>query len=388
MKFNKAFFSLIGLFGLLPQLQAQDSTVPRLLNDMTIQIEASQAVNDMYNFKFDYAERQFRWLRQKYRWHPLPHFLLGLSEWWKIAPAIENESHDAKFLAYMDSSIHYAEKLLEKEPDNVEAAFFLSASHGFKGRLYSERRNWTKAAASGKTALRYLDQSSGQNDLSPEFLFGDALYNYYAVWIPENYSLLKPILMFMKKGDKEMGIQQLKEVANNAFYTRTEAQMFLMRILAIEESDPNAALPVAEYLWNTFPDNAYFHRFYARLLYTTGRYAMAERVSLELLFKVDQDFVGYEATSGRYAAFFLGQIYETFRDPARARFYYRKAIEYAEMIEAYDSGYYLYALLNLAEIEKQAGNEKEAKVYLRQIKKNAKRKHPAHKRARNNLKEM
>ena len=57
-----------------------------LLSDMQVQIEATEAVNDMYNFKFEKAEQQFRWLKQKYAWHPLPYFLLGLSEWWKIMP--------------------------------------------------------------------------------------------------------------------------------------------------------------------------------------------------------------------------------------------------------------------------------------------------------------
>ena len=57
-----------------------------------------------------------------------------------------------------------------------------------------------------------------------------ALYNYYAEWISENYAILRPVLMFFPDGNKELGIKQLKTVANNAFYTRTEAQYFLMRI--------------------------------------------------------------------------------------------------------------------------------------------------------------
>ncbi|MCH9029075.1 MAG: tol-pal system protein YbgF, partial [Bacteroidetes bacterium] len=57
-----------------------------LISDMKIQIETTEAVNNLYNFKFEKAEMQFRWLLQKYDWHPLPYFLLGLSEWWKILP--------------------------------------------------------------------------------------------------------------------------------------------------------------------------------------------------------------------------------------------------------------------------------------------------------------
>lgn len=383
----KTFTTTFLLFLCLHAVMAQEAQkAPQLLSDMNVQIEATQAVNDMYNFKFERAEKQFRWLKQKYPWHPLPYFLLGLSEWWKIAPNIEVEKYDDKFIAYMDTSIVLAERLYEREEENIEAAFFLSAAHGFKGRLYAERKSWGKAASAGKSSLDYLEISRGQHDLSPEFLFGDALYNYYSVWVPDNYPLLKPILMFFKKGDKALGIRQLKEVSNYAFYTRTEAQFYLMRILSIEEKNPAAALPISDYLAKTFPDNAYFQRYHARLLYTLGRYRQAEEVSLDIMAKIDSNMVGYEATSGRYASFYLGQIYGLYQEQEKAKQYYQRAVSFGEETEAYESGYYLYALLELAKIADKEKNKKESRDYLRQIKQHAKRKHPAHKAARDYMK--
>jgi hypothetical protein len=51
---------------------------------------------------------------------------------------------------------------------------------------------------------------------------------------------LRPFLILFDKGDKERGLEQLREVAHNAFYTRTEAQYWLMRILFTEENDYQA----------------------------------------------------------------------------------------------------------------------------------------------------
>ena len=364
-------------------LKAQDTTI--LLSDMNVQMDATQAVNDMYNFKFRKAEQQFRWLKQQYPTHPLPYFLMGLSQWWKIAPNIDEKRYDQSLVAYMDTVIMLSEKIYAEQEGNVEAAFFLSAANAFKGRLYAERREWSKAAVVGKNALKYLEDSRGQHELSPEFLFGDALYNYYSVWIPENYPLLKPILWFFTKGDKALGISQLQEVSRNAFYTRTEAQMFLMRILAIEEGKPYEALHVSQYLAETFPDNPYFQRFYARLLYSNGKLNKTEEVSLDILAKIDSGMVGYEATSGRYAAFFLGEVYSRKRMMDEAKQYYQRAVEFGEEAEAEESGYYLYSLLNLAEIAEKEGEKRLAKNYYRQVKKYAKRSHPAHKEARRRL---
>lgn len=356
-----------------------------LLENLKVQIEATEAVNDLYNFKFKSAERQFNWLKQRYPDHPLPYFLLGLSEWWKIMPNPDNEIYDEGFIAYMDSAIVKAEYRFKNDMDRVEAAFFLAAAYGFKGRLYSDRRSWGKATVAGKSALKYLDISKKSEYLSPELLFGEALYNYYSVWIPENYPALKLVLMFFEKGDKELGLQQLQEVANNAFYTRTEAQLFLMRILNNEEKRSREALPIAEYLIGTYPDNAYFHRFYARMLYSMGLRNKLEPVAKEIIARIDSGQVGYEATSGRYASFFLGEMYKVRKDKEQAKIYYLKTIQFAEDIEAFDSGYYIYALLNYGILINEE-DRKTAVIYFEKVRKITKRKHSANKRATEYLK--
>ena len=358
-----------------------------LLNE-SIQIEITEAVNNMYNFKFQEAEREFRWLKYRYPNHPLPDFLLGLSEWWKIMPNIENERYDDRFLLYMDSTIYKAEKMLDKNEDDKEASFFLAGAYGFKGRLHSERKSWRKATVAGSSALKYLNLSRDENAdfFNPELMFGDALYNYYSVWIPENYPLLKPILVFFRKGDKQLGIDQLREVSRNSFYSRTEAQYFLMRILYSEEKDIEGGYQIAEYLYNTYPDNAYFHRYFTMLTYLRGRTAETERLSLRILENLDAGMPGYEAISGRYASFFLGQIHEARNNKVQAMEYYSKAISFGEESESQESGYYIYSLLNLGKIQAGLGNKKEAKNYFAQVRKFAKRKHPAHKEAREFLK--
>lgn len=350
--------------------------------DKQVQIEATEAVNAMYNFKFIEADIQFRWFRFKYPNHPLPYFLLGLCQWWKMQPDLENRIYDEGFLAYMDTTIMKAEALKRKDPGNVEAAFFLAAAHGFTGRLHSERKHWRKAAFAGKAALDNLQFSKGNDTLSPEFLFGDALYNYYSVWIPENYKSLRFIMAFFPKGDKELGLRQLRQVALNAFYTRTEAQLFLARIYANEEEQPVKAFPFAEYLAKTFPDNAYFHRMYARLCYYLGKNEEAERESKEILRKIEAGYPGYEATSGRYASFFLGYIYRYSKyDKQTAKKYFEKCVEFTTMNKAFESGYYLNSLLQLMYLEDEENNKEKAIEYAKRIKEMAEKDHSTYRQA-------
>jgi tetratricopeptide (TPR) repeat protein len=378
-------------FASTAQTVAKKDTIVILINDVTVQLQCTQALNDLYNFKFPEAEKTFNSLKKDFGWHPLPYFLMGLIEWWKIMPNTKDQSHDETFLAYMDTTISVAERLHDQLPAyKAEAAFFMAAAYGFKGRLYSdeERKNWRKAASAGKDALDYLEESKSAQNLSPELLFGDALYNYFSVWVPENYPALKPLLWFFPKGDRALGLKQLKEVSYNAFYTRTEAMVWLMRILNSYENDQFQALQISKYLIENYPDNPYFHRYYARMLYSMGRFSDADPVCREILHRIDSGMVGYEATSGRYAAFFLGQIMESRKLLDDAKGYYERCVKYAEQIGSTDSGYYLYSLIALGEISEQQGDKAKAKRYFKMVKDKADRKDEAFKDAKRRLKKI
>ena len=354
-----------------------------LLLDFKLQIEITDAVDHLYNFNFHQAEVEFNWIKYNYPNHPLPYFLLGISTWWQMLPGLDYDtSLDEELLSYMDSTIYMAEKLLEEDKENIEAGFFLAGAYGFKGRLLSERKSWRRATNAGRLALKYLKKIRGNVTFSPEILFGDGLFNYYSIWIRENYPMLRPVLMFFPKGDKALGIEQLKEVATNAFYTRVEAQYFLMRILAFEEKNTAEALRLSKYMYNRYPNNPYFHRFYTRMLYSSGRFNETEKEALDILAKLDSGQMGYEAMSGRYASFYLGHIYRGRRELAAAKKYYLKTLQFGEETASQDAGYYLFASLHLAEIYDKEGDSSKALELIKEIRKNARRKDAVYKRAR------
>ncbi|WP_247235742.1 lipopolysaccharide assembly protein LapB [Telluribacter sp. SYSU D00476] len=380
----------------LPQAQAQlyssaelDKNYDMLLKNPGVQIEATEAINLLYNYKFDEADKEFRWLKYRYPNHPMPHFLMGLAEWWKIVPNTENTAYDDRLIAQMDSSIALAEKLYEERDNKVEPAFFLAASYAFKARLYSERKMWTKATFAGKNSLKYMDQSKGNAELSPELLFGDGIYNYYAEWIPKEYPLLKPILVFFPKGNKKLGAQQLERVANNAFYTRVEARYFLLQIYSME-NEYGKAYEMAKYMWQTFPDNPYFERYFCRTAFVTGHMAEAQQAASNILDKINRGMPGYEGVSGRNAAYVLAYYnHNYFRNYDEAKKYYQQAINYSVQTKSLNAGYYVSSLLGLGKVAEAEKDLDEAQRYYKLALDKADRKSSQHdeaKKAIDNLK--
>ncbi len=385
-------FALIFIFTLKPVSAQEDKAEIRypkelLLTNMQIQMELGNAMNLLYNFKFEEAEREFLFFKEKYPKHPMPYFLLALNVWWQIMPNEEIEVYDEKFLGYLNECISLAEGIHKENPENDEPYFFLSAGYALKARINSIRGHWAKAIGNTRSSLGYLkDVRKEVGELSPEFLLGDALYNYYSVWIPENYPILRPVLAFFRKGDKELGLQQLKKVANNAYYTRTEAQYFLSQIYINEEEKPAEALPITEYLVQTFPDNAYFQRTYAGLCFVLGHFAEMETHSLLILEKMDKGMPGYEAICGRYANYFLGYVSKTRGDTKKAKDYFEKSVAFSEQVGHFKYGYYHASLAYLAEMANQEKDYIKAASYYVKLKKYTKNSENYHKTAKDYIK--
>lgn len=381
-------FLFLMAFQVKAQANGGDST-KYLLLDFALQLEITDAVDEMYNFNFHKAEVEFNWIKYNHPEHPLPYFLYGISTWWQMLPNLEKESPlGEEFLAYMDTTVTKARAMLKQDDENIEAAFFLAGAYGFKGRYLSEKKSWGKAANAGRLALKYLKRIKGNESFSPEILFGDALFNYYSIWIRENYPSLKPILFFFPKGDKELGIKQLEEVATNAFYTRVEAIHFLMRIKAFEQKKTREAMRLAERMRAKYPNNPYFHRFYTRMLYNLGRFKENEEESLEILRLKEEGVFGYGEANARYATFFLGYANKRRGNWEKAEEYYLQSMDYARELDLEDSGYNIFAAMQLAEHYVSGKKYDAADPLLEMVRKNTKRKNANNKKAKKLQKEI
>ncbi|WP_240047085.1 tol-pal system protein YbgF [Hymenobacter nivis] len=341
-----------------------------LLLDPDIRGELGGAVANLYNFKFDRAERQFRSLRRRYPHHPMPYFLLGLNVWWKMMPSnFTDTKYDRLFLAYMDTTIAQAKRRYDADDKNYEACFFLAAAYGFEARLFGERSSYAKASLYSKRALNYLERSREANGLSPEFLLGQGLFNYYADVITEAHPWLKPVLVFFPKGNRVLGLQQVRTVATEGFYTRTEAKIQLIDMLqSTREKNPLGALQICAGLLAEFPDNAYVQREYAKLCFVTGNIGAGEAVSRQMLEKISLGLPGYEATSGRYAAYYMGYYNQfIYHNLTAAKDYYLRCIVFAEVSGQTQQRYYSYANGNLAKIALQEHDAPAARRYYQAV---------------------
>lgn len=273
------FLTLMFGFGFV---KAQEDAVKSdlLMINMRVQMECSEAIDSLYNGNFLVAEKQFGWLQEQYPNHPLGDFLMALSQRWKIMPNDEETKYDEKFYYYLEETITKAKKLYKKDKENPELNFFLAAAYGFKAQRLAENGKILAAIGPSEKASDYIVKNLDLgNEYGPEFLYGIGLYNYFREWIPMYKRSLKPIIMTFRKGDMELGIKQLNEVANLSFYSRIEALVTLMDIYSeygIYDKNKNKfkkwgdAYDISKSLYLTYSNNKYFERRYAELSMLSG----------------------------------------------------------------------------------------------------------------------
>jgi len=279
------------------------------ITDPNFDLHTKQGIDLVYNLEFERAEQEFQRLVAAYPQHPAGYFFIAMVDWWRILMDIDNESLDDRFIAKLDVVIDKCDSILDVNPDDVTALFFKGGSLGFRGRLRANRGSWVKAANDGRLALPIVQRAYKIAPENFDILLGIGIYNYYAEAIPEQYPIVKPLMIFFPSGDKKKGVEQLTLAAANAKYAATEAGYFLLQLNYTHEKQFDKALDISQKLFARFPNNVVFHRYVGRCFVSLGQWEKARLTFDNILSRCGNPkpaLVGYSGSAKREALYYLG----------------------------------------------------------------------------------
>ncbi len=277
------------------------------IGDAEAEAHIARGIDNIYNLAFDSARAEFRQVAKSHAQHPAGLFFLATAEWWNILIDIDNTSRDERLLSLLDRVIDLCDQRLDDNEDDVAALFFKGGALGFRGRLHGNRSDWIKAANDGREALPIVQRAYKLAPENKDILLGIGIYNYYAAIIPDQYPIVKPFMFFFPTGDRQKGLQQLRQASERARYASIEATYFLMQVLQNYERKPVEALPLALDLHQRFPDNVLFHRYAGRCYASLGQWEEMKKIFSDILGRVDRQTTGYHAVAEREARYYLGQ---------------------------------------------------------------------------------
>ena len=323
----------------------------------------NNGIKQIYNIKFTEAEKTFRSVMADYPQHPAGRFFIAMIDWWKILLDPDNESYDEIFFQKLEDVIYQCDQILDKNPKDVDALFFKGGSIGFRGRLRAFRESWLKAADDGREALPIVEEAASLDPNNMDVQLGFGIYNYYAAVIPSENPLIKPLMIFFPDGDKEKGIQQLKNTAFNGKFAKYEARYFLMTLYYRYENNSLLADAYANMLTSDFPDNPVFEKWRGRIAVRRGDYQSVDSIFNSVINKSDKKMFGYNTpNSVREAAYYLGSNLKNNGYLDSAKVYFQKCIQESQKIDedGEESGFQVNAYVYLAQIEELLNHKDEA----------------------------
>jgi tetratricopeptide (TPR) repeat protein len=360
---NLLQISLIAIFAVslfTSHAKAQDARYDSLV---------TSGIKQIYDIKLVEAEATFRKLITDYPNKPAGKFFIAMIDWWKILLDPDNESYDDMFFKKLEDVIDQCDQLLDKNPDNVDALFFKGGAIGFRGRLRAFRESWFKAADDGKEALPLVERAGQLDPKNVDVQLGYGIYNYYASVLPEKYPVLKPVMWFLPKGDKSKGLVQLGYVSRDGKYAKYEAQYFLMNIFYSYEDKPYEAEKYAHLLTTQFPDNPNFERWMGRIYAKEGRWNWASATFANVLKKSGKGLVGYTFPAvKREALYYVGLEYKQEGKLDSAKIYFQQCADISYKIDKDgESGFLVNTTLYLGNIYDSQNNRAKAIEYYKKV---------------------
>lgn len=338
--------------------------LPLKVNSQTSDLDSLiySGIKDIYNINFENAETKFRRIIADHPHHPAGRFFLAMIDWWRVMLDPDSEEYDDIFFQKIEDVIFQCDEILKKDPTNVDALFFKGGAIGFRGRLRAYRESWLKAADDGREALPIVERAANLDPDNLDVQLGFGIYNYYAEVIPNEYPLLKPLMLFFPKGDKQKGIQQLNNTAMHGKFAKYEARYFLLTLYYSYENDPYKADEYADLLINDFPNNPTFQRWKGRISVRKADYGTAYRIFSEVLKKADENQLGYNTNRvKREAAYYVGMYFKNLMQADSARHYFNLSAEYSSKIDKGEhSGFLVNAVLYSGMMSDLFGNREEA----------------------------
>ncbi|MGD8427743.1 MAG: hypothetical protein PVH63_08920 [Balneolaceae bacterium] len=284
--------------------------VPELINNPQFRPDAQAAVDSIYNFNFDGAEKQLSSWKEKYPQHPLWTLLDGMKFWWEVLSDLDDTSHDEQFYHMMKKADYEAGKLLHDDPSNADGLIIKVISNGYIARQYSNRSEWVTSlnyARKALSAYNYLKElQPGLADLK----LAEGLKLYYSAYLPEEYPIVKTVSWFLPEGDKQKGLRLLREASTQAIFARAEAKYFLGNISYNYENNYGIAVRYFEQLQRQYPRNNYYTRILVKSYYKQHRFGEALRFIDKTLERWNDNHLPHEKVMQEELLTWKGQILE------------------------------------------------------------------------------
>ena len=329
----------------------------QILRDSTSSNLIKKGIEDIYNFRFEEADKVCETISRLYPNHPIGYLFNGILTYWKNYPLRQSSNERVNYESDMRKCI----ELCEAKHNSSNEAELLLANLCARGMLllfYADNDLSNEVIPLATSTYGPIRRSFNFTSIYNDFYFFTGLYNYYREAYPDAYPLYKTFAFLFPKGDKRKGLKELQIASQNSIFLKAESASFLASIYLGFDNDYPEASKYSSYLHNLYPSNIAYLAAYIKSLLLVKQYEEAEK-----LINIYKPIT----TSSYFQAqleIFNGILNEKkYSDPDSAEQDYKNGIKSLSSFGKYGLEYTAYAYFGLSRIYSEKGDRKSSKIF-------------------------
>src|SRR5262245_1775800 len=225
-----------------------------LYNDDAADRLIRQTMQSSYNLQLTEARAAANSLKEKYPDHPAGYTLLAETYWWEAQMDPGNSKIADTYYNAQKQAVEKGEAALENPRyAKIEVTAYLASAHGSYARFkVTQEEAYFGALRAGLRAHKYAEQVYEMDKSYYDIYVGVGAFNYFSGALP---APIKPFAWLIGvRGNRDVGIDQLKTAMTSARYSQTEARIVYYTAMLQDKNWPEA-FRTLERLRADYPQN-------------------------------------------------------------------------------------------------------------------------------------
>lgn len=282
-----------------------------------------KGIDCIYNSEFIEADKYLDEINARYPGHPGTDLYKSIMIYYRNYPLVPA---DPQFKTYEKLLASCIEKCERKENwiDNPEMLLTNLCARGLLLTGYSTNSMNNEIFPIARSIYKGIRKSFDYKHVYPDFSYFTGLYDYYSEAYPEVHPIFKPLAALFPDGNRQAGLRDLVNAAENSIFLAPEAYSLLSWVHIYYENNIPAAEKYCRTICEKYPANLMFRGECIKILLMQKKYGEAEKI-ISLSENIRHQFF-----EGQLFVF-MGIVQEKkYRNYVKAKSFYEEGIRYLE----------------------------------------------------------
>jgi hypothetical protein len=246
---NKLIFNFTIVFSAILFFQITLNAQPKSLKKI------SSGLNSLYNFHFDFADKDFQDFININPEHPAGYYFKSIKKLWFYLDS-KNEKYLNEFIDYTDTSLYKAELFLQKDSVDVFSYYILGLVYFQRAVAHTRSEEYLSSLWATKMFQYYFNKIISMDSTYFDAYMCLGLYNFAVSQAPRSWKWALDLTGI--EGDKKVGLEYLKLASKKGRYSKVDAQFYLSQLYSEFFLNFKESEKYLKSLVNAYPKNLLF----------------------------------------------------------------------------------------------------------------------------------